>query len=44
MPDPLHADELVLCSESEEDLRAMRESFVKVYKKRDLKVNVDKNE
>ena len=38
----LHAGDLVLCGESEEDLRAMVVSFVEVCR-RGLKVNADKS-
>ena len=37
----MHADDLVLCSESEEDLRAMVGQFVEMCRRRDLKVNED---
>ena len=36
----LYADDLVLCAESEEDLRAIVGRFVEVYRRRGLKVNV----
>ena len=39
MPFLLYADDLVLCGESEEDLRAMVGRFVEVCRKRGLKVN-----
>ena len=39
----LYADDLFLCGESEEDLRAMVEHFVEVCMKRDLKVNAGKS-
>ena len=38
----VNADDLVLCGESEEDLRAMRGQFGEVYR-RGLKVNVGKS-
>ena len=38
-PGHLHADNLVLCVESEEDLRAIVGSFVEVCRRRGLKVN-----
>ena len=38
----MYADELVLCGESEEDLRAMLGRFVEVYR-RGQKVNVGKS-
>ena len=39
----LHADDLVLCGESEEDLRAIMGRFIEVCKRRGLKVNADKS-
>ena len=39
----LYANGLVLCGESEEDLRAMVGWFVEVYGKRGLKVNAGKS-
>ena len=39
----LNADDLVLCGDSEEDLRMMMGRFVEVHKRRGLKVNVDKS-
>ena len=39
----LYADDLVLCGESEEDLRAMVGLFVEVCRRRRLKVNVGKS-
>ena len=39
----LYADDLVLCSESEEDLRAMVGRFAEVSRKRGLKVNAGKS-
>ena len=39
MPGLLHADDLVLCGESEEDLRAMAGRFGEVSRRRGLKVN-----
>ena len=38
----MYADDLVLCGESEEDLRAMVGRFVEVCKRRGLKVNACK--
>ena len=38
----LHSDDLVLCRDSEEDLKVMVERFVEVCKRRGLKFNVDK--
>ena len=42
LPGLLYADDLVLCGESEEDLRMMVGSFAEVCR-RGLKVNADKN-
>ena len=42
LPDFLHADDLVLCGESEEDLRAMVRRFVEVCRRRGLKFNASK--
>ena len=39
----LYADDLVLCSESEENLRAVVGRFVKVCRRRGLKVNAGKS-
>ena len=39
----LYADDLVLCGESEEDLKVMVGRFVEVYKRRALKVNAEKS-
>ena len=41
-PDLLYADDLVLCCESEEDLRAMVGRFVEVCRRRGLEVNASK--
>ena len=43
MPGLLYADYLVLCGESEEDLRAMVGRFVEVCRRRGLKVNEGKS-
>ena len=43
LSDFLYADDLVLCGESEEDLRAMMRHFVELCRRRGLKVNADKN-
>ena len=43
LPGLLYADELVLCSESKEDLRAMGDVFVEVCRRRVLKVNPGKS-
>ena len=40
---PLVCRDLVLCNESEEDLRAKVECFVEMYKRRGIKVNVGKS-
>ena len=42
LPALLYADDLVLCGESEDDLRAMMQRFVEVCRK-SLKVNADKS-
>ena len=39
----LYADDLVLCGESEEDLRAMVGWFAEVCRRRGLKVNAGKS-
>ena len=39
----LYADDLVLCGELEEGLRAMMGCFVEVCRRRGLKVNADKS-
>ena len=43
LPVLLYADDLILCAESEEDLRAMVECFVEVCRRRALKVNAGKS-
>ena len=43
LPDPLHVDDLVLCGALEEDLRVMVGRFVKVCRRRRLKINVGKS-
>ena len=43
MSDLLYADDLVYCSESEEDLRAVVGRFIEVCMRRGLKLNGDKN-
>ena len=43
MPTLLYADDLVLCGESEKDLRAMFGIFAEVCRGRGLKVNAGKN-
>ena len=43
LPGLLYADDLVLRSESEEDLKAMVRRFVEVYRKRPMKVNAGKS-
>ena len=42
LPGLLNAYDLVLCGESEEDLRAMVRCFVELYSRRGLKVNAGK--
>ena len=42
-PGLLYADDLVLCGESEEDLRAIVEQFEGVCKRRRLKINAGKS-
>ena len=39
----LYVDDLVLCCESEEDLRVMVEQFAKVCRRRGLKINGGKS-
>ena len=39
----MSTDDLVLCSESEDDLRVMIRHFVEIYKRKDLKVSADEN-
>ena len=43
MPGLLYADELVLCSQSKEDLKTMVGHFVEVCRRRDLKIYVGKS-
>ena len=43
MPGILYADDLVLCSELEEDLRGMVGCFAEVYRRRGLKLNAGKS-
>ena len=43
MPGSLYADDLVLCDESEEDLRAIVGRFIEVCRRRDLKVNAGRS-
>ena len=43
MPGLLYAGDLVLCGESEEDLRVMAGCFVEVCRRRGLKVNAGKS-
>ena len=43
LPGLLYADDLVLCGESEEDLRAMVRRFAEVFRRRGLKVNAGKS-
>ena len=42
MPDLLYADKLVLCGESQEDLRVMVGHFVEVCRRKGLKINASK--
>ena len=42
LPGFSYADDLVLCGESEEDLRTMGGRFVEVFRRRGLKVNAGK--
>ena len=44
MSDLLYADDVVLCGESEEDLRATVGRFAEVCRRIGLKVNADKSE
>ena len=39
LPDHLHADDLILCGETEEDLRAMVGGFIEACRRRGMKVN-----
>ena len=41
MPVLLYVDDLVLCDESEDNLREMKERFIKVCRRRVLKLNTD---
>ena len=43
MPGLLYADDLVLCGESEEDLKVMVGCFVEMSRRRGLRVNADKS-
>ena len=43
LPSFLYADDLVLCGESEEDLRVIVRWFAKMYRRRGLKVNAGKS-
>ena len=43
LPGFLYADDLVLCGESEEDLRAMVGQFVEVCRRKGMKVNAGKS-
>ena len=43
LPGLLYADDLVLCGESEKDLREMVGRFDEMYRRRGLKVNAGKN-
>ena len=39
----LHADDLVLYSESEEDMKVMMQHFIEMRRRRGLKLNADKS-
>ena len=43
LPNFLYADDLVLCGQSEEDLRAVMEHFAEVCRRKGLKVNASKS-
>ena len=43
VPGLSYADDLVLCGESEEDLRAIVGHFVEMWRRRDLKLNAAKS-
>ena len=43
LPGYSYVNDLVLCGYSEEDLRVMLEWFLKIYRRRGLKVNADKS-
>ena len=43
MPDLLYTDDLVLCGESEEDLRVMVRQFAEMCRRRGLKINAGKS-
>ena len=43
LPDLLYADNLVLCGESEEELKTIVGRFIEVYRRRSLKVNAGKS-
>ena len=43
LPVLLHADDFVLCGESEKDLRALVERFIEMCRRRVLKVNAGKS-
>ena len=43
LPDLLYADDLVICGELEEGLKAMVECFVEVYRRRGLKFSADRS-
>ena len=44
LPSLLYTDDFVLCGKSDQDLEGMVENFLKIYRSRGLKVNVDKSE
>ena len=43
LPGLLYADDLILCGESEEDLRVMAGRFAEVCRRRGLKINAGKS-
>ena len=43
LPGLLYAEDLVLCDESQENLRAMARRFIEVCRKKVLKVNANKS-
>ena len=43
MPGSLYADDMVLCSESEEDLRTLVGRFIEVCRRKGLKANTGKS-
>ena len=43
LPGLFYVDDLVFCDESKEELKVMVESFVEVFRRKDLKVYADKS-